>query len=183
MKRIAVRVMTLPVRSALRIAIAVAVLAPAAALGATAVEITPANSLESSLLAELNVVRTANGLQPLRLNKRLSAAANQHSTEMVEVGYFGHRSSDGSDFSLRIKRFYAPGAKRSWLVGENLAWQAPNLSANQAVREWLASPGHRENLLRRSFRDVGIAAIRASAAPGVFGGRRVLVLTVNFGTR
>ncbi len=174
----------LPVRQVLRFAVILAALVPAAAYGANALYISPANSLEPTLLSELNLVRAENGLKPLRLNARLSAAANQHSMEMVEAGYFGHESVDGSVFWRRIKRFYSPArSARPWLVGENLLWQAPSVSAHAAVQEWLRSPEHRENLLRPAYRDVGIAAIRAKAAPGVYRHRRVLVLTVDFGSR
>ncbi len=174
----------LPVRQVLRFAVILAALVPAAAYGATTLDISPANSLEPTLLSELNLVRVENGLKPLRLNERLSAAANRHSTEMVEAGYFGHESVDGSVFWRRIMRFYRPGkSARPWLVGENLLWQAPSVSAHAAVQEWLRSPEHRENLLRPAYRDVGIAAIRATAAPGVYRHRRVLVLTVDFGSR
>ena len=48
---------------------------------------------------------------------------------------------------------------------------------------WLVSPGHRENLLGAAFREVGISAVRAVGAPGVYGHRRVVVLTVDFGAR
>ena len=128
-------------RQVLRFAVIVAALVPAAAYGAYALYISPANGLEPTLLSELNLVRAENGLKPLRLNARLSAAANQHSMEMVEAGYFGHESADGSVFWRRIKRFYSPGrSARPWLVGENLLWQAPSVSAHAAVQEWLAEP-------------------------------------------
>lgn len=178
------RVIPFAVRPVLRLAVIVAAFAPAAAYGASTLYISPAHGIEPTLLSELNLVRADNGLKPLRLNARLSAAANQHSTEMVEAGYFGHASADGSVFWRRIRRFYSPGrSTHPWLVGENLLWQAPGVSGHAAVLEWLRSPEHRENLLRPAYRDVGIAAIRATAAPGVYGHRRVLVLTVDFGTR
>src|SRR5207342_155021 len=85
-----VRVTPLPVRQVLRFAVILAALVPAAAYGANALYISPANSLEPTLLSELNLVRAENGVKPLRLNARLSAAANQHSMEMIEAGYFGH---------------------------------------------------------------------------------------------
>jgi uncharacterized protein YkwD len=51
------------------------------------------------------------------------------------------------------------------------------------VTAWLASPGHRENLLGPKYREVGISAVRAAGAPGVYGGRRIVLLTVDFGAR
>lgn len=135
------------------------------------------------MLDHLNALRLESGLRPFRLDRRLSAAAKQHSLEMVRVGYFAHESANGGAFWRRIRRFYPQAGSRRWVVGENLMWRAPWLSARIAVQSWLESPGHRENLLRRSFRDIGISAVRARAAPGVYGSRRVIVLTVDFGRR
>ena len=173
------------VRSILPFVAFVAVLVPAAALGtSTSRVVLPADSLELAVLDELNGARAEYGLRPLRPNVRLATAAEEHSVDMVESGYFAHESSDGSVFSNRIKRFYSPRTKPgAWSVGENLLWQTQSVSARTAVRAWLRSPGHRANLLRPSFRDVGIAAVRAVRAPGVFGHRRVVVLTVDFGVR
>ena len=172
-------------RPALPLVVTLVALAPASAFGSTAPRsVLPADSLEAALLAELNVVRAENGLRTLRLDTQLTAAAGQHSREMVKSGYFGHESADGSVFWKRIKRFYGPRVRPgTWAVGENLLWRESGVSARAAVRAWLRSPGHRENLLGPSFRDVGIAALRATAAPGVYGHRRVLVLTVDFGAR
>ena len=103
---------------------------------------------------------------------------------MVKAGYFAHESPDGSHFARRIKGFYKPRAtRRKWRVGENLIWRTDRLTARAAVTAWLASPGHRENLLGPKFREVGISAVRAVGAPGVYGDRRVVVLTVDFGAR
>jgi Cysteine-rich secretory protein family len=101
---------------------------------------------------------------------------------MLEGGYFGHESPDGTPYLKRLARFYRPGANATrWSVGENLYWSAPQVSAAQAIRTWMQSPRHRINLLQSDWRDVGIAAVRASAAPGAFMGLSVTVLTVDFG--
>ncbi len=158
-------------------------LVPAAALAsASPRSIHPVSGLEVNLLGELNAVRADHGLRPLRLEAGLTTAAERHSLEMVESGYFGHESPDGSVFWKRIKRFYPRVRSGSWEVGENLMWKAPAVSARVVVRAWLRSPGHRENLLDGGYRDVGIAAVHAIDAPGVYGLRRVVVLTVDFGS-
>ena len=48
---------------------------------------------------------------------------------------------------------------------------------------WLASPEHRRILLTRSWRQIGLAAIRADNAPGVYGGQSVVILAAEFGIR
>ncbi len=163
--------------------VAAAFLLPAMALAAAGPQVSPADRLEAAVLDELNLVRLENGRSQLRLNPRLTAAADSHTLEMVLSGYFGHESADGSHFARRLKGFYRPHSRRAWRVGENLIWQTERLSARAAVAAWLASPGHRDNLLKSDFREVGIAALRAEGAPGVYGNRRVVVLTVDFGAR
>jgi uncharacterized protein YkwD len=160
------------------------VLAPGVAVAADAPRVAPADRLEAAVLDELNLVRLEHGLRQLRLSPNLTAAADRHSLAMVNAGYFAHESPDGSDFARRIKGFYKPRAvRRKWTVGENLIWRTDRLTARAAVGAWLASPGHRENLLGHAFREVGISAVRAVSAPGVFGGRRIVLLTVDFGAR
>ena len=59
-------------------------------------------SLESDVLVQLNQVRRAHGLVPLKLSKTLSDAANAHSLQMGSEGYFKHESGDGSAFWKRV---------------------------------------------------------------------------------
>ena len=170
-------------RSFLPAAAAVLLLVPAVGAAADAPRMTPADRLESAVLDELNLVRLEHGLRELSLSAQLTEAAETHSREMLAAGFFAHESRDGTSFARRIRGFYKPSAARRWKVGENLIWRARRLTARRAVAAWMASPGHRENLLAPEFREVGIAALRARGAPGVYGRRRVVVLTVDFGTR
>lgn len=154
----------------------------AAPAGATSAGLQP-TSLELGVLASLNEVRTEHGLNPLRLSSELSAAARQHSSEMARLGYFSHSSADGSLFWRRIGRYYPVGHFQRWSVGENLVWNSPGLDAAGAVDAWMQSPEHRENVLTPSWREIGISAVRAAAAPGVFGGRGITIITTDFGLR
>ena len=79
---------------------------------------------------------------------------------MINQGYFEHTSPAGLTFIDRIEATgYMRGA-RSWVVGENLVWGTGPLSTPQAlVTAWMNSPPHRENLLRPTFREIGIAAV------------------------
>ena len=45
------------------------------------------------------------------------------------------------------------------------------------------SPPHRQNILTREWREVGISAVHVDAAPGVFGRRSVWIVTADFGVR
>lgn len=140
-------------------------------------------ALENAVVDRMNDVRHARGLRPLRASGRLQAAALFHSRDMGRRGYFEHDSISGTPFWRRIERFYPSRGFRSWTVGENLLWGSGTYDANFAVREWMASPPHRHNILSRSWREVGIGAVYFVHAPGEYGGRPVTIVTVDFGSR
>ncbi|MBA2361784.1 MAG: CAP domain-containing protein [Actinobacteria bacterium] len=139
--------------------------------------------LEETVVDRMNQVRRPHGLRALRLSRPLGVAADFHSRDMGRRGYFEHDSIVGTPFWRRIERFYPSRGFRSWTVGENLLWGTDTYSAAFAVREWMNSPPHRENLLSREWREVGIGAIHLSNAPGTFRGNSVTILTADFGAR
>lgn len=134
--------------AAVLIALAAAALTSAAALAATATSLSPA---DSSLLARMNAVRAAHHLRPLQADPRLESAAVFHDRQMLASGVFAHGNLSG-----RLGRFGVRGR----IGGENLAWGV-GASGSPAgiVAAWLASPEHRANLLRPSFRRVGVSAV------------------------
>jgi len=142
-----------------------------------------ANQLESQVFGELNAIRRGHGLLPLRLSQLLSSAADSHSRAMGTFGFFSHSSRDGSEFWRRVRRFYGQGGYGSWSVGENLLWSTTGLDASRALKLWMASPAHRKNILTPRWREVGLSAVSVAAAPGVFGGRNVIIITSDFGVR
>ncbi len=123
---------------------------------------------EVSLLKAMNRARSSAGLPPLHVSAPLQRAARGHSVDMARHGYFGH-----GRFSTRLFR----SGVQANVVGENLAWLSGGRTAARAVvRMWLASPGHRANLLRPGFRLVGV-----SARPGTLRGvGKVSMITADF---
>jgi uncharacterized protein YkwD len=166
-----------------RILVLLVVASFAAAPAFGRVEAPKRSALETGVLTQINVVRREHGLAPLRLNVRLRAAADMHSRAMVTGGFFSHESRDGTAFWKRVARFYPQGSRRYWSVGENLLWSSPDVDAAGAVRMWLNSPPHRENLLNARWREVGLSAVHVEAGHGVFGTEPVTVLTADFGVR
>jgi uncharacterized protein YkwD len=160
---------------------AVAVAAPASA--ATRHSGVALTSLEQSVLTDINAFRTAHGLVPLKLSAPLTAAARSHSQEMETDGYFAHNSDDGQAFWKRIASFYPQGAFGYWSVGENLLWSSPGVSAQKALAMWEASPEHLRNLLDPNWREIGVSAVHAPQAPGVYQGLAVTIVTTDFGVR
>jgi uncharacterized protein YkwD len=144
------------------------------AAGISALVLAPAgfaassSGTETALLTAVNQTRAAHGLHPVRLDATLRRAARSHSLEMLRSNVFAHGS-----FATRMASFHVRGP----FVGENLAWGTGSLASPAAVvREWLASPGHRANLLRPSFTRIGIGAVRGS----FLGNGGATVLTADF---
>ena len=162
---------------------AVALVAPTFAAPGSDHSVRAPTALEAGVLRELNAVRTAHGLEPLRLNGELGVAAAQHSREMVADGYFEHASHDGTAFWKRIGRWYGSYGYTRWAVGENLLWSSPDVSPAAAVRLWMRSPEHRANILAARWREIGVSALHAESAPGTFRGLAVTIVTTDFGAR
>jgi len=161
----------------------VLVAAPAAFARRGTVRQTRLQTLDLSVLVQLNAIRKSHGLVPLKINQSLSNAAQGHSSEMLEDGYFAHDSNSGAPFWQRLTAYSTSAPHGSWSVGENLLWSSPEVDAVKALELWMASPEHRHNILTARWREVGIASIHVDSAPGTYGGRPVTVITTDFGVR
>ncbi len=73
---------------------------------------------------------------PLRLETRLSAAAQLHSEDMQATGTLSHVGSDGSSVVERAERQGYQWSK----LAENVAWGYE--AVDEVVAGWLSSPGH-----------------------------------------
>jgi uncharacterized protein YkwD len=158
-------------------------LAPAASSAPESTAVARRGTLERAVGRELNRVRVAHDLKPLRFGDGLTAAAAQHSRSMLESGYFEHESADGTSFDARIKHFYGTRGWRSWAVGEALLSSSVEISAREIVVTWLDSPPHREVILSSTYRDGGVGVFYAPSASGAFGNQPALVVTADFGLR
>src|SRR4051794_20029747 len=161
---------------ALALTLALAVVLPASALAncGSAADVDPAapgaslRASRSATLCLLNVERRRHHERRLRFDHRLALAGLRHARDMVDNQYFAHDAPSGQDFVQRIlKTNYIPAAA-SWVVGENLAWGDHKKSTpREIVRAWMASPGHRHNILTRGFREIGIAIVVGAPVDGV----------------
>jgi uncharacterized protein YkwD len=140
----------------IRIAI-ILLLASAIFSPAHAVEVDLWNALERDVLGLVNSDRAGLGLRPLAADGRLQDAADAHSSDMAQNGFFGHTGSGGTDAGDRIAAAgYAPDA---W--GENIAAGFP--TAESVVGAWLDSPGHRAVIESAIFTDAGVGYVEAAA--------------------
>jgi uncharacterized protein YkwD len=111
-------------------------------------------TLEAAVVAGINAQRAAAGLPPLQLDPDLVMVARERSNDMAQRGYFSHVSPTGETFSSLMQ---SQGVSCSW-CGENIAYN--NFGYDQTVAvvlsAWMASPGHRDNVLRSTFSRVGV---------------------------
>ena len=105
------------------------------------------------LLSDTNAQRTALGLNPLTLNPQLSDAAAKKASDMFAKDYWAHNSPTGTT----PWNFISGAGYQYVLAGENLA---KNFTTSQAVVDaWMASPTHRANIVKPSYRDIGFAVV------------------------
>jgi uncharacterized protein YkwD len=125
-----------------------------------------------ALLRLVNAARAQHGVAALRPDRQLASAALGHSREMVAARYVAHVSRSGERPSDRIARTGWMRGRRSWRVGEDLAWgRGPAARPQAIVTAWLASPAHRRVLLRRAYRVIGIGIVRGTPVAGADRGR------------
>jgi uncharacterized protein YkwD len=126
-----------------------------------------AAELRDATVCLLNRERRARGRVALRQNDGLALAGQRHARDMVGRRYFAHDSRSGEDFSRRIRRTGYLRGSGGAVLGENLAWGGSGLATpRRIVRMWMNSPGHRANVLRPRFREVGIGIVRSTPLHG-----------------
>ena len=89
----------------------------------------------------VNAFRAVEGEGTLRRNVKADAAAFAHARDMARHGFFGHKGSNGSSVGGRLK---AAGCRFTG-AAENIA--KGQRSDAEVVAAWVASPGHRRNML------------------------------------
>jgi uncharacterized protein YkwD len=167
---------------ALAVVLSVAVLAPSATARPQRKARTY-STLEIGILQQLNALRTTHHLHTITLSRQLTTAAMAHTRDMASHGYFAHEDQDGAAFWKRIQHYYVGSGYGYWSVSENLLWSSPNVDSAEAIKLWFDSPEHKKNMLDPRWREIGIAALHASSAPGVYGDHEVTIVTTDFGVR
>jgi uncharacterized protein YkwD len=135
------------------------------------------------MLCLMNRVRARFGLRALHPNRCLHRVAARHAHDMVNRRYFAHTTPNGWDPGRRARASGYVPRRAAWLVGENIAWGVAGAARPAwVVRAWMHSPPHRQNLLSRHFRDVGIGVARGVPLRGFHRMRLRATFSVEFGT-
>ncbi|MEZ5102206.1 MAG: CAP domain-containing protein [Thermoleophilia bacterium] len=126
--------------------------------------------LAEAVVDRVNAQRRKHGMPALARSAALERSARWKAWHMATVGYFAHDDPLGQrqrTFSARISSCGYDWSR----AAENIAWGQGTAAA--AVRDWLASPGHRANMLDPALAETGV---------GVAWSRRGLVWVQEFGT-
>ncbi len=122
----------------------------------------------STIFCLLEQERADRRLPTFRRRSSLDRAALLHGKDMVRNGFFGHVSSDGSRLCDRVRKArYLRGSKRRYHLGETIVFGI-NRSSTPAVlyANLLKSSAHRRLLLKRDFREIGVAVVAGLPVEG-----------------
>ena len=103
--------------------------------------------------AAISRYRAAHGLSSVKVDARLTAAAEQQARAVARAGYLSHEV-DGS-FTKRLA-YAGLGAQHA---AENLSAGAHSM--DEVLARWQRSPGHNKNLLMPQAQRIGIARVDA----------------------
>lgn len=108
------------------------------------------NSRAQQVINLTNKERNKAGLPDLKASSQLSRLAQLKAEDMARNGYFSHTSPTyGSAFDMMKSQGIS---YRS--AGENLAKGQP--SAQAAMKGWMNSSSHRENILSSKYSEIGV---------------------------
>jgi uncharacterized protein YkwD len=128
----------------------------------------------------INQRRHKQGLRRLQGSTALVAAAQEHSDAMASQNFFSHEG-DGTPASRAEGAGYTVGAGH-WGIGENIEWASGKAASPKAiVAGWMKSAEHRNVMLSRQFRQIGIGIANGSPlSPDV---QNSAMYTADFGYR
>lgn len=133
-------------------------------------EISASNITPSNIISLTNKERAAAGLNTLNSNSKLAAAASAKAENMFEEQYWDHFGPNGE-----TPWQFITGAGYNYVyAGENLA--KGFRTSEGVVEAWMASPTHRDNILSKNYKDIGVAI-----KTGVLLGKETTLVVQMFG--
>lgn len=114
---------------------------------------------ERKMFEMINRERNKKGLESLIWNSKLADLARTYSEKMARERFFSHFDRNGNDVAERAKNMRITKWK---LIGENLFMSEDYEKIEQmAVKGWMKSPTHRDNILEEKFNETGIGLARS----------------------
>ena len=125
------------------------------------VRATDAAAVEREILDLLDRDRAANGLPALVRDPRLAQIARGYSREMAEAGDVAHFSRRSGNAVDRVRAAGVLPMPR--VIAENVG---RDYAAANAEHGFMASPGHRDNILNRALTHVGVGVAMGKQEDG-----------------
>jgi len=145
-------------------------------------------ALEKKVHELTNTERKKYGIKELKYDNKLNNIAREHSKDMAKNNFFEHDNLKGEDPSTRASKagyscyknygsYYTKGIAenifQTWTYssystygssddGFNYEWTSVDKMAKEIVDGWMNSPGHRENILTKTYDKEGIGVAIAS---------------------
>jgi uncharacterized protein YkwD len=119
--------------------------------------------LDAALFFITNEERSKVGIPPMRYHKYLEVAAYNHSLKMATTGFFSHYNSIDVSRKSTGDRGKLAGITNPH-IAENIAYNFPKNGSTYmqvaalVIKQWMNSPGHKENILSKSGRQMGVGA-------------------------
>ena len=114
--------------------------------------------MESRILTLVNAERRRHGLRELALNPRLDQAAKLHARNMATFRKMAHVLPESRFPTLTHRAQYV--AYPYSTIAENIALGYSD--AESVVKGWMASPGHRRNILNPAVSEIGTGVVGSS---------------------
>ena len=166
------------------------------------------DEVERRIIEFTNRERSDAGLSPLSHDPVISDISRAHSTNMVESGIFNHRIDGDGPTDRALDAGYdcradLSGGRYSYGLAENIAerprvrrwtgttsegrtsWRPVIFSADAEemamglMQQWMNSPGHRENILHRTYHRIGVG-IHIKESPNYGYQNETVFATQNF---
>lgn len=109
--------------------------------------------LRKAMTCLINHKRARRDRHELSTNHRLKVAAQRHNDVMLESDCFRHDCPGEPGLNHRVWRSGYTKGQEAWRVAEDLGFDN---TPRQMLKRLLHSRFNRRNLLRRSFRDIGV---------------------------
>lgn len=110
------------------------------------------------IIDRTNIERRKVNLQPLIENSALSYAAYLRAKDILDNQDFSHVATKSGE--IKAQKVIQVVGYRYSEAGENLAMGIDD--PNEVVAQWLASSGHRDNTLSKSFNETGVAVLNGN---------------------
>lgn len=112
---------------------------------------------ERRMLYRHNKARIDRDRKPLCVHPKLQRVAREHSRDMIKRDYFSHNTKGSGESACERMREVG---YRYRICGENIAWGSGAKGKPDPIfKNWMQSTGHRKNILRPGYREVGLGTV------------------------